>query len=130
MDRQQKFNLFAYLGGVCFLLFLFIFFATSSWIGFGVNDHCNQAQNQFEGDCVEALMQTVEADFTSYAEKNSAVWTLGQLGDDRALPLLESKFTGEIPEHEKWNETLSQYELSKAINLLKGGFNLSAFIWR
>jgi hypothetical protein len=132
MDSKQKINLLGYVGGICILLFLFFFFVTSSWIGFGVKDTCNKAQLQFEGDCVESLMQVVEADFQTNVSKNSAVWALGQLGDNRALSLLESKYTGEIPDGKKgdYNKGLSQYELSKAIKLLQGGPNISAFVWR
>ncbi|MBD3281630.1 hypothetical protein GF391_02680 [Candidatus Uhrbacteria bacterium] len=127
---KKKIVIISSIISAALLLFIIIFLATALSIGTSVKNNCNKAQSQFEGNCVEALIQTLEADFTSYADKNSAIWTLGQLGDDRALPLLESKFTGTIPEREKWNEGISQYELSKAINLLKGGFNLSAFIWR
>ena len=131
LDNKQKFNLATYFGGILILLFLFIFFVTSSWIGFGVKDNCNQAQLQFEGDCVEALMQTVDADFETNVSKNSAVWALGQLGDDRALPLLESKYTGIIQEEKTpYDVGLSQYELEKAIKLLKGGWNITSAFWR
>jgi PBS lyase HEAT-like repeat len=128
---NKKIQIIAYLGGIFILLFLFIFFVASSWIGFGVKENCSKAQNQFEGSCIEALMQVVDADFTSYDDKNSAVWALGQLGDNQALPLLESKYQGSVPEgREKWNEVLSQHELSKAIKLLNGGWNISAAFWR
>ncbi|MBU2566927.1 hypothetical protein KKG46_05225 [Patescibacteria group bacterium] len=131
MDKKQKINLALYFSGITILLLLFIFFVTFAWIGFGVKDTCNKAQLQFEGDCVDALMQTVEADFETNVSKNSATWALGQLGDNRALPLLESKYTGYISEEkEPWENGLSQYELSKAIKLLKGGWNITAFVWR
>jgi len=55
---------------------------------------------------------------------------LGQLGDNRTLPVLQSYYTGDIPEREPLDKTISQYELKKAINLTSGGFNMSAIIWR
>jgi HEAT repeat protein len=71
------------------------------------------------------------ADESTQSGKNEAIWALGQLGDRKALPLLESYETGEsLPERESWSEGISQYELRKAINLLRSGFNISAFFWR
>jgi hypothetical protein len=103
---------------------------TCTWIGYGVKENCQEAQEQYEGDCVEALVQLVEDESNPYGERNSAVWSLGQLGDPRALPALERLYTGEIPDREPWDDTLSQYELKKALKLLRGGFNISAIVWR
>ncbi|MDF1497005.1 MAG: hypothetical protein P1P90_03000 [Patescibacteria group bacterium] len=131
MDNKQKINLAIYLGGILILLFFYFFLVTTSWIGYGVKNTCNEAQMQFEGDCVEALMQTVDADFETNVSKNGAVWALGQLGDDRALNLLESKYTGEISnEKGPYDVGLSQHELEKAIKLLKGGWNITSAFWR
>ena len=66
----------------------------------------------------------------SYRARNSAIWALGQLGDVRVLPLLESYFTGQIPEREPYDAGISQYELKKAIKLAGGGLNLTAWAWR
>ncbi|MFC1700684.1 hypothetical protein ACFLZ0_00845 [Patescibacteria group bacterium] len=119
-------NIFFYISSIGILLFLFIFLVTCSWIGYGVREQCSIAQTKYQGDCVEALMQSFEKE-----QNNSVVWALGQLGDNRALPLLQSYYTGEIKKtKEKWDEGLSQYELKKAIKLLDGGFNASAIIWR
>jgi hypothetical protein len=52
---------------------------------------------------------------------------LGQLGDQKSLVVLKSYYTGEPCDHEKF---LCQYELEKAIKLLEGGFNITAFVWR
>ena len=83
-----------------------------------------------KGICVEALMSQI-ADKPIQAEKNDAIWALGQLGDRRALPFLEKYDNGQpLPAREPWNEGVNQYELRKAIKLLKNGFNISAFIWR
>lgn len=128
--NKQKQDLAIYSISVATLLAFYAFMISTAWIGYGVKNNCQKAQSQFEGDCVEALMQTVEADFATNVGKNSAIWTLGQLGDNRALPLLESKFTGVIPNHEPWDTGISQYELSKAIKLLKGGINIPSTFWR
>jgi hypothetical protein len=72
----------------------------------------------------------LEDENRSFKARNSAIWALGQFGDSRALPVLEKYYTGNIPDREPLNGTISQYELKKAIKLAKGGTNISAFIWR
>lgn len=63
-----------------------------------VKSICTGAQQEFEGDCVEALMSLVESDKFSYRKRNKAIWALGQIGDPRAIPLLEKLDTGEVQE--------------------------------
>ena len=113
-------------GGIFVLLFL----VTSTWIGFGVKERCMLAQGRYGGGCVDALISHFEDENNPYGERNSAIWALGQLGDEKAIPVLENYYTGNIPDREPWNEMISQYELKKAINLTRGGFNITAFIWR
>lgn len=123
-------NLAGYIIGVGVLLFLFVFFITCTWIGYGVEKTCVSAQNRYGSKCVDALMSQI-ADESSQSGKNSAIWALGQLGDKRALPFLEKYDTGQkLPSREKWEEGISQYELRKAIKLLKSDLNISAWVWR
>ena len=79
------------------------------------------------GDRVLALMAYVESPKHTLRERNRAVWALGQLGDARALPVLERHVTGKDCEHSR---VLCQYELRKAIRLCRGATNLAAFVWR
>ena len=109
------------------VLFLLV---TSTWIGFSVKEKCMLAQGRYGGDCVDALGKHLDDSDNPFGERNDAIWALGQLGDNRALPMLEKYYTGDIPDREHWDETISQYELKKAINLAKGGFNITAGIWR
>lgn len=119
-----------YLAAVGLSIFLLLFFIGGVWIGYDVKDTCKDAQAAYGGDCVEALTSLLEDESRSYRARNSAIWALGQFGDSRALSVLEKYFTGDIPDREPLNETISQYELKKAINLASGGVNISAFIWR
>lgn len=121
---------FFYLIAIGFSILLLFFFITGVWIGFDVKDTCKDAQAAYGGECVEALVSLLEDENRSYKIRNRAIWALGQLGDGRALPVLEKYYTGDIPNREPLNETISQYELKKAINLAGGGINISAFIWR
>lgn len=109
-------------------LFTFMFIITCTLIGFDVEQRCEIAQDRYEGDCTQALSSYLKDENNSYRSRNSAIWALGQLGDDRALPVLESLYTGNIPDREPINETISQYELKKAINLARGGFNITKLV--
>lgn len=108
--------------------FILFFISTCAWIGFDVKDKCKTAQEQYGGSCVEALMTYLEDENGhNLRERDGAVWTLGQLGDRRALPLLKKYYTGEECRHDKF---LCQRELEKAIKLVEGGFNATAWMWR
>jgi len=119
--------------GVVGILALLLLVIGSAWIGFTVENSCEQARRIVQSDdCVNALSTVVVDETQSYRVRNDAVWALGQLGDERALPALETLYTGEIPDREPLDETLSQYELKKAIALLKGGWNGSVIfrMWK
>lgn len=128
-NLEQLKNWFFYwmVLGVGFVVLIFLI--TSTWIGLTVKNYCSLAQAKYEGDCVEALSQTVSDDNNSLSERNYAIWSLGQLGDSRAIPVIEKYYTGQIPDREPYNQTLSQYEMKKALKLLRGGTNLTRFIW-
>ncbi len=96
-------------------------------VGSGVRSISAAALGPQPGDRIAALMTYVETPTHSLRERNRAVWALGQLGDPRALPVLERYFTGEPCDHER---ALCQYELKKAIRLCRGATNLSALVWR
>jgi hypothetical protein len=106
------------------------FLITFSWIGYDVRDKCGVAKAKYEGDCTEALIKTVDDESNLLRERNESIWALGQLGDRRALEVVQKYYTGEIPDREPYDEVLSQYEMKKAIKLLDGGFNAGAFLWR
>ena len=129
---MKKYKYFiAYAAGIGLLFFLFVFFVTASQIGFGVKDVCRTAKSKYRGDCVAALSRLVDDGGNSYKSRNSAVWALGQLGDKRARPVLAKYYRGDPPE-KKCNrrKNLCQYELYKALKLVDGGLNISAFAWR
>jgi hypothetical protein len=64
------------------------------------------------GDDVDALMAFVLDDTHTLDDRNHAVWTLGRIGDERAVPLLESCLTGEDCDHA---HALCQREIRKAL---------------
>ena len=111
-------------------IFLLFFVITCTWIGYDVKNQCRQAKNDYGGNCNQALIKLLQDKDRSFSSRNSAIWALGQLGDSSSLPVLQSFYTGNIPDREPLNETISQYELQKAIKLVSGGTNLTAIFWR
>jgi hypothetical protein len=67
------------------------------------------------GDAVEALIAYVDSDRHALADRNLAIWKLGQLGDVRAVPVLEALRTGEPCDHARF---VCQRELEKALEKL------------
>lgn len=127
----MKLKQILFLAGAAGLaVLLMVFIITSFLIGSDVKDQCQQAKKEYSGDCVEALITVLNDEGKSFKLRNSAIWALGQLGDSRALPVLQGYYTGNIPQKEQLDQSVSQYELKKAINLAGGGFNLTAFFWR
>jgi len=96
-------------------------------IGSGVRGFSRLAQERFPGDRVQALVAVVDCESCDLSDRNHAVWALGQLADQRALPVLERYYTGEKCDH---LHKICQYELKKALRLVRSGYNSEAFLWR
>lgn len=120
----------AYGTAVGMSIVVLCFFVLCTWIGYEAKVTCRDAQREYQGECVDALIAQLDDPTKSYRARNNAVWALGQFGDTRAVPVLEKYYTGNIPEREPLDEMLSQYELYKALQLSRGGTNISAWIWR
>lgn len=130
MKTKQIGQMIGYAAAVGAGVLLLVFVITCSWIGFEVKNVCREAKRQYGGDCVEGLISQLEDERRGYGDRNDAIWALGQLGDKRALLILNKYYTGEIPEREPYDGGISQYELKKAVNLAGGGTNVSATFWR
>jgi hypothetical protein len=130
MKVKQLGRTLVYLSGVGVSVLLLLFVVTCTWIGYEIKSKCQDGQREYGGDCSEAMISLLKDENRGYRARNEAIWALGQLGDERALGVLESYYTGEIPEREPLDKVISQYELKKAINLASGGVNLSAIVWR
>ncbi len=114
--------------GLCILFFMFVI--TCTWIGYDVKNKCQEASKKYGGDCVEGLIKTLNVEKNDFRTRNSAIWALGEMGDSRAVSTLEKYYTGDIPKRESLDKAISQYELSKALKLTHGGFNITKFVWR
>ncbi|MFC1638977.1 HEAT repeat domain-containing protein [Patescibacteria group bacterium] len=127
--KIDKSNL-GYFAGIGVIVLAFLVLLTFNIVGYGAQERCRIAQERHSGDCTEALMVYLQDGSNGFRARNSAVWALGQLGDARALPLLKSYYVGVPDGREPLDEAISQYELKKAIKLLEGGFNMTAWLWR
>jgi len=86
------------------------------WIQSGAREFGDEARREFSGDRVEALSAFVDSEKHTLAERNHAVWALGQLRDPRGLPVLIKHRTGKPCDHSRF---LCQYEIEKAIALCR-----------
>lgn len=87
------------------------------WIQASAHEMGARAMREFQGDEVEALVQLVQSDQHTLADRNHAVNALGLIGDARALRVLEKYYTGAPCEHARF---LCQHELKKAIDKCQG----------
>jgi hypothetical protein len=112
-----------------FTVLLILFVLSLHWISSDVKQICKKAQQQFEGDYVEALIAALESDNFSFKEKNQVIWALGEIGDKRALPALKKLYTGEpCPKPCNTSKTICQYGVKKAIRGCNG-FNVVRYVW-
>jgi hypothetical protein len=94
-----------------------------------VSNTCTNAKAEYNSDCVEAMIAILDSKNETFVDRNHAIWVLGQLADDRALPKLKEYYKGVPDEVEPLNKTLSQYELQKAIKWCEEG-NVTSWMYR
>lgn len=100
-----------------FLLFVIAgYSAVFASIHAGVRDAARSAVTKYSGDRVQSLCTLVDCQICSLAERNRAVWALGQLRDARALPILMKYYTRQKCNHAS---DLCQHELQKAVEAIQ-----------
>jgi hypothetical protein len=105
-----------------FLLFVLgAYTAVFASIHAGVTDAVRSARRQNPGDRVRALSARVDCEACGLAERNRAVWALGQLRDPRALPVLKKYDTNRECNH---SSDLCQYEIRKSIKAVESKYPL------
>jgi hypothetical protein len=106
--------------GICLgALFLCFIFAMRIWIGQGIKERINIAKQQYSGIAEDALIAYLsDTTHTPHDRSDIAIWTLGQIRSQKALPILKELYIND-PEgktckyhHDK---VLCQYEIHKAI---------------
>jgi hypothetical protein len=78
------------------------------------------------GDRMQSLLSCLQATDEPLAVKNRAIWILGELRDERALPILEELMTGRECDHQRH---VCQRELTKAIEKIACGRELAIWRW-
>jgi hypothetical protein len=103
------------------------YLALCLFIGLGVHGAASDAQTQFPGNSVAALISVATSEEAQLSRRNRAIWALGQLGASEALPILQSLVSNELCDHES---KICQHELEQAILGCSGGTNIGAVVWR
>jgi hypothetical protein len=107
-------------------LFALLAFA-ALMIGAGIKRSSQIAREHYTGDRITALIAMAGCESCNLSDRNHAVWALGMLADQRAVPVLGKYYNGKPCNH---LQNLCQYELRKALRLVRSGHNPSAFLWR
>lgn len=93
----------------------------------GLQRFSDDAVMRFPGSRMEALMRVVDCDTCAMETRNHAVWALGQMEEERALPTLKRHFDGQPCSH---STRLCQYELGKAIRMMETRHERDGRAWR
>jgi hypothetical protein len=93
--------------------------ALQIWIGHDVKENIQLAQQKYPGTTEDALLAFLLDESNSYNDRtHKAIWTLGQIRSEKALPLLRD-FYKDDPKgktcYGKHGSLLCQYEIHKAI---------------
>jgi hypothetical protein len=117
MKNLKRIFLFGTL--ILALVLILGFIGLKLWIKIEANNIASRAMEAYHKDKVESLLLVIDSFEYTFKERNQAIWSLGVLGDDRALARLESLQTHEKCNH---NKGLCQYEIKKAILKIKGDY--------
>lgn len=98
------------------------YLAMNIYIRINVDKYVSIAQKACpeETDRIYSMIKYITNNDYSLQERNNVVWAIGRLSDKKALPFLQSLYTGEPCNHSLY---LCQYELAKAINRCGGSVN-------
>jgi hypothetical protein len=109
---------------------LILYGAGCSLILKGVQRYTQEAKAAYGGAAVPALMALAVDENAPYDKRNGAVWALGQIGDERALPVLQELRTGEV-QNTPYDSSayIVQYSVEKAIRQING-FSVTRWMYR
>jgi len=111
------------------LILVLAYFILKVWTGDSVKDNIAYAQGKYHGKADEALIAMLfEEKIPTNDKTHIAVWTLGQLQVDEALPLLKELYLDD-PDGEtcygKHDQVICQYEIYKATEAVEGNMLFS-----
>ena len=108
------------IGTILIFIIPVLYFGGLMVIKHQANTFAKEAVSVYHQDKTESLLMLIDSENHSLKERNKAVWTLGVLKDEKALPKLEMLYTGKECNHDS---ALCQYEIKKAILKIKGEFS-------
>ncbi|KKL57455.1 hypothetical protein LCGC14_2235220 [marine sediment metagenome] len=92
-------------------------------IGQEVKENISLAQNKYPGDPEEALISyLLDANNAMYNRTHLAIWTLGQIKSEKALPILKEYYRDDPKGstcYGKLESMVCQYEIHKALNAIE-----------
>jgi hypothetical protein len=118
VKKNIRIGLIIILGGS-----LLFFSAIYTWNGVEIRLNINTAREKYPGTAEEALIAMLkDTTRSAYVRSHTAVWTLGQIGSERALPLLDELYQDDpdgITCYDRHDSLLCQYEIHKAIESIR-----------
>jgi hypothetical protein len=100
-------------------------FAIHTWIGHDIKENIYIAEQKYPGTAEDALISfLLDEDNSTYDRTHVAIWTLGQIRSEKALPVLYEYYKND-PEgktcYGRHDSVLCQYEIHKAIVAIERG---------
>jgi hypothetical protein len=121
MKKFRTKRILFFTGVSILAILIYSFLAIYIWIDQDVKKNIDIAKQKYSGTAEDALIAYL-LDTTNYPRDRSqiAIWTLGQIGSQKALPILRGLYKND-PEgktcHGRHNSVLCQYEIYKAIHV-------------
>lgn len=108
------------------VIFMCLFLALRIWCGHGVKERIRTAKEQYGGTAEDALIAYLsDTTHTMQDRTHVAIWTLGQIRSEKALPVLKKLYkddpTGVTCKYNH-GTVLCQYEIHKAIVSIEHGW--------
>jgi len=124
MKKNKIAKLSAIVLASVLLLFALSFIGMNIWIRSDVKENIKIAQEKYSGTAEEALISFLLDEKNSYNDRTHiAVWTLGMLKSEKALPILKGYYKDDpkgLTCKGHHNQMLCQYGLHKAIVQIEG----------
>lgn len=111
-------------GAAILILFSAALFTLKHWMGKSIKANIHLAMERYPGEPEEALLSFLEDTSNSFNDRTHiAIWTLGQIRSEKALPVLQSLYRDD-PEgntcYGHHDSMLCQYEIHKALECIAG----------
>lgn len=117
-DEKMK-RIFISIGTGVAVVILCVILSVRTWIGLGIKERINTAKQQYSGTAEDALIAYLsDTTHTPHDRSDVAIWTLGQIRSQKALPILKELYKddprGKTCKYHH-DTVLCQYEINKAI---------------